>query len=252
VTVDDIAVLLADEAEALMMELLPRRIPTETIRENVMAIIDGIGDEVIRQFVSEIIAINDRFWSSPGAKRLHHSWCGGLAEHSYAVASIVSMSAIFYPEVNTDVAVAGALLHDIGKIKELSFSGGFQYTDEGRMLTHMYLGAEIVSAHAKEYKTPLDNQVINDIVHIILSHHRDPEYGAIVKPATLEAELVAIADLMDSSMVNLSELIRNDSNAGGWTAFDSRLTRCMRKPAASPDIPAPEAAIVENDGSEPF
>lgn len=253
-TVDDIALVPAGDAEALMMELAPRRMPEDTIRETVHALIDSIGDEVLRQFVHEVICFNGRFWTSPGAKRLHHSWCGGLAEHSYAVASIVSMSAMFYPGVNTDIAVAGALLHDIGKIRELSFSGGFQFTDEGRMLSHIYLGAEMISDHVREYRTPIDNQTLGDIVHIILSHHRQREFGAVVQPATLEAELVALADLMDSSMVNLSELVKNDCNAGIWTAFDSKLGRSMRKSVLTHESPTTEAVMEQSDGngSEPF
>ncbi len=257
VTVRDIEALPAAEAEALMKELLPRRIPEKTIRESVSALIDTIEDAAIRQFVSQVIDFNDRFFSSPGAKSLHHSYTGGLCEHSVAVASIVNMSALLYTRINVDIAVAGALLHDIGKIRELSFAGGLQYTDEGRMLNHTYLGAEIVSDHAKEYRTLINDQTLRAIVHIILSHHGQPEFGALVKPATLEAEIVALADKMDSSMINLSELIRNDSNAGGWTAYDPKLARCMRKPARPivvSEQPEEEFVAAEKDTSdlEPF
>ena len=229
VTVWAITPVLPEQATELIEHLLPpRHISEDDIRASFSSVLSGIKDEDLKLLVSYIIDVySDRFWKTPAGKRLHHAWIGGLAEHSVAVASIVKQMAPAYPGVNPDIAIAGALLHDIGKVKELAFTGGFQYTDVGKLLSHTFIGADIVSALSQTRPYRIDEQ---SLVHIILSHHREPEFGALVKPATLEAEIVALADLMDSSMVGLSEFIRADVNPGEWTAYNARLGRSMRKP----------------------
>ncbi len=222
-----------EKAEALMSELLPpRRTPETQVKKTMKLLIKAIENESLREFVAELVT-SGRFWICPAGKTLHHNYIGGLADHSVHTAKIVYSAAHLYPAINKDIALAGAILHDIGKIEEISFGGGFAYTEVGRMQSHMFLGARMVSDLANSDSHKLDDALKNDIIHIILSHHRQLELGAVVQPVTLEAELVAMADLMDSSIEKLSELIQNDSNQGEWTAYSQLLGRSMRKTAAT-------------------
>ena len=125
-----------------------------------------------------------RFRQAPGGKSLHHDYIGGLLEHTVSVAVTCRFLAAHYEGVDGDLLVAGALLHDIGKVEELAYEGTFDYTDEGRLLGHIYLGAEGVSrACGKIAGFPPEKKML--LTHMILSHHGELEYGSPRRPKTL-------------------------------------------------------------------
>lgn len=197
---------------------------TPQLEQKVQDIIGKISNKRLSALAEVVTGING-FYTAPAGKRLHHPYIGGLAEHSVAVAEIVDKAAVFYPDVNKDIAITGALLHDIGKVKELVNDKIWgEYTDKGKLLSHIYIGANIVQniIADKSLDVPAD-----DIIHIILSHHGDNEKGALIKPATIEANLVYLADYMDSHMGIVNQMCQSQICVDGWV-YDSWLGKSVR------------------------
>lgn len=207
-------------------EILPVSLKHKTINAEMTDMIDSISNNAVAEFVASILSDYPAFYNVPAAKRIHHAWIGGLADHSLQVARIVSYLAKDY-ECNTDIATAGALLHDIGKVVEIEPRAMFSYTDEGQLKGHSYIGAVMVRDSAIKYGLPSD--IRDNLEHIILSHHGSLDKGAVVKPATREALLVHLADMLDASMVCAVEFIKNDRTDGLWTAYDSKMDMKFRK-----------------------
>ncbi|MEE8450152.1 MAG: HD domain-containing protein [Thermodesulfobacteriota bacterium] len=163
------------------------------------------------------------FCQVPAAKRRHHVYLGGLLEHTLSVVKLAARVAEHYPEVDRDLLLVGALLHDLGKIKELTYARGFDYTDEGRLLGHIILGVELVEDKINEIEGfPAELCLL--LKHMLLSHHGLYEYQSPKKPKTLEALVLHHIEDMDGK-VNWTRQILTKAKREGkrWTSFD-RLT----------------------------
>ena len=143
-------------------------------------------------------AIYDKFIVNPAGMRMHHAYIGGLLQHSVDVAGIAIALAEQIGNVDKDLVVAGALLHDIGKLREISSQIGFPYTNEGRLLGHIAMSVIIVQEAAAKLKLPAAR--LEQLQHILLSHHGDNEKGSPVECATKEAFIVHYADEIDAIM----------------------------------------------------
>ena len=143
-------------------------------------------------------AIYDKFIMNPAGMRMHHAYIGGLLQHSVDVAGIAIALAEQIGNVDKDLVVAGALLHDIGKLREISSQIGFPYTNEGRLLGHIAMSIIIVQEAAAKLKLPAAR--LEQLQHILLSHHGDNEKGSPVECATKEAFIVHYADEIDAIM----------------------------------------------------
>ena len=130
--------------------------------------------------------------------RLHHAYIGGLLQHSVDVTGIALALAEQIGDMDKDLVIAGALLHDIGKLKEISSNIGFPYTNEGRLLGHISMSVLMVQEVATKLKIPAAR--VEQLQHILLSHHGDNEKGSPVSCATKEAFIVHYADEIDSIM----------------------------------------------------
>ncbi len=152
---------------------------------------------------------------APAAKGVHHAYKGGLAEHVLSVMKLAHRVADHYPMADRDLLVAGALLHDICKVKELSYEKSFEYTDEGRLVGHLVMTAQKIRQHASRIEgfPPLLEQ---HITHLVLAHHGRLEYGSPKLPMTLEALLVHLIDEMDSRVASWLEIMARDPN-DRWT-----------------------------------
>ncbi|MDI3281362.1 MAG: HD domain-containing protein, partial [Bacillota bacterium] len=220
-----------------------------------------------------------RFAGAPAAQRYHHAYRGGLLEHTVNVASIASRLAEVYPQADRDLLVAGALLHDAGKVAELQqgLGGGISYTTAGRLLTHSVLGVLFlertlarqafgqVETPARPESpdalaapgipvsrpaltvdaSPSPEQVLR-LEHLILSHHGQHEYGAPVLPATLEAWLLHFADNIDARAKQCQEAARSGQEwvqtaTGAWI-YTASSGRCAAPPEAPDKSAAEEAA----------
>ena len=140
----------------------------------------------------------DKFIMNPAGMRMHHAYIGGLLQHSVDVAGIAIALAEQIGNVDKDLVVAGALLHDIGKLRESSSQIGFPYTNEGRLLGHIAMSIIIVQEAAAKLKLPAAR--LEQLQHILLSHHGDNEKGSPVECATKEAFIVHYADEIDAIM----------------------------------------------------
>ena len=140
----------------------------------------------------------ERFLCNPAGMRLHHAYIGGLLQHSVDVATLASNMADTIGGVDKDLIVAGALLHDVGKLREISASMGFPYTTEGRLLGHISMSAAIVQEAAA--KARVTGPKLQHLLHIVLAHHGEPEKGSPVACATKEAFIVHYADELDAIM----------------------------------------------------
>ena len=140
----------------------------------------------------------DKFIMNPAGMRMHHAYIGGLLQHSVDVAGIAIALAEQIGNVDKDLVVTGALLHDIGKLREISSQIGFPYTNEGRLLGHIAMSIIIVQEAAAKLKLPAAR--LEQLQHILLSHHGDNEKGSPVECATKEAFVVHYADEIDAIM----------------------------------------------------
>ncbi len=143
-------------------------------------------------------AIYDKFIMNPAGMRMHHAYIGGLLQHSVDVAGIAIALAEQIGNVDKDLVVAGALLHDIGKLREISSQIGFPYTNEGRLLGHIAMSVMMVQDAAAKLKLPQAR--LEQLQHILLSHHGDNDKGSPVVCATKEAFIVHYADEIDAIM----------------------------------------------------
>lgn len=140
----------------------------------------------------------DKFIANPAGMRLHHAYLGGLLQHSVDVAGLAVAMAEQIGDVDKDLVIAGALLHDLGKMREISTEVGFPYTDEGRLLGHISMSALMVQEIALKLRMP--NNVLEKLLHILLSHHGENEKGSPVACATKEAFIVHYADEINAIM----------------------------------------------------
>jgi 3'-5' exoribonuclease len=148
----------------------------------------------------------------PAAKMVHHAYQGGLVEHIVTVTRKVKAILEIEPTLNPNLAIAGAILHDIGKIRELSQEGGGR-TLEGRLVGHVILGVDLVREVASRKGMDQEPWLL-ELEHILLSHHGDPQFGAPVKPLTREALLVHFIDNLDSKLKIMEEALESTDSDG--------------------------------------
>lgn len=168
------------------------------------------------------------FSTAPAAKRMHHAYIGGLLEHTLSVTGLADNLAKHYSELDRDILLAGALLHDLAKIEEFSFASlPFDYTDRGRLLGHLVLGVEMVREVAADIKE-LSTQTLDQVCHLILSHHGRHDFGAPVLPMTQEALLLHHIDDIDAKM-NYTDQLREKMTGSGhqWSDYQRPLERFL-------------------------
>jgi 3'-5' exoribonuclease len=193
-------------------------------------LIEGIDQSALRGFLRRFFddpEISETYFQAPAGKLWHHAYLGGLAEHSLTLAEILLKIAEFYPNADRDLLVAGALLHDIGKIQEYSWEVTVDYTDRGRLIGHVVLGEEILNAH-RQKDTDVPSEIWDQLMHLVLSHQGTKEQGSPVVPMTLEAVLLYTADLMDSKANAFNRIIQRSRERGDkWTEYVKLLDRYL-------------------------
>jgi 3'-5' exoribonuclease len=174
------------------------------------------------------------FKKAPAAKNFHHGYLGGLLEHTLSVCEMVLPVASHYPELDKDLLLTGAFLHDIGKVKELSFERKIDYTDEGRLLGHIILGVSMVEEKLGSMKN-FPPELELRLKHLILSHHGEYEFGSPKRPKCLEAFALHLIDDLDAKMNGLDRFMKRDRQDGNWTDFNRLFGRYFLK--AGPENP---------------
>jgi len=191
--------------------------------------------------------IYGRLLTATGAKTVHHAYVGGLLEHTLTVAKLCMSICDNYPEVDRQVLLAAAIFHDLGKAWELSGGLTNDYTDEGRLLGHIYIGVEILEPFLQKSKD-LNSNLKLHLKHLILSHHGEYEYGAPKRPKTPEAFILHFADNIDAKMNTIfAELDKLDDNGANWTPYQRFLDRYLYKPEKSPDNPSSKCDLKKSE-----
>jgi 3'-5' exoribonuclease len=231
ITINHMTLATGDNKKFLQSVMPASRHSKATLSKLISRQIAKIGDVELREFVLSLLEANEDFYTAPAGKRIHHDYTGGLVEHSVSVSIIALTAAQLYDNLDTDLIIAGSILHDIGKVDEMTTDGSIDYSDTGKLMGHAYLGARIVEDHARSQMIEQDR--LNDLIHVILSHHGELEFGAVLTPVFPEAELIHLADRLDARTSAMQGMVKKDVGPGRWTAFDPLLKRTMRKPATA-------------------
>src|SRR5947208_6562599 len=174
------------------------------------------------------------FCRAPAGVRNHHAYLGGLLEHVVTLLDAADRLAAVYPELDRDLLLAGVFLHDIGKVRELSFGKSFAYTDEGQLIGHLVIGVEMLSEKAARVPDltgePFPKELLLRLKHLIVSHHGTYEFGSAKLPMTPEAIALHYLDNFDAKVHSFTRDIREDRNAlSAWTPFNQSLQRRLFK-----------------------
>ena len=168
------------------------------------------------------------FLVCPAARLYHHPYLGGLLEHTWFVARHVLASLSIYPDLNPSLVLAGAILHDLGKVKEIINPTAPEFTVPGQLLGHIVLGWEMVREEARAMKFS-DANLLIQLEHIILAHHGVLEFGSPIPPKTREAMLVYVLDDLDAKLKMMSQHLESDWGEGDFTAYHRVLQRGLYK-----------------------
>lgn len=210
---DKLRVSLPEEVDDALFEKASPRSPEEMEAE-LRGAIERIGDPMLRAMMERIFedaSFAERFAAAPAATRLHHAYRRGLLEHTLSLIGAAERLLPHYPELNADLVRVGVLLHDMGKTEELGEKAGEEYTVDGTLLGHVYLGARRAEK-AMDGTPGFPEEHRRQVLHMILSHHGEREFGAPVLPATREAIFIYHLDNLDAKLANARETLEADRN----------------------------------------
>ncbi|MGH9528397.1 MAG: 3'-5' exoribonuclease YhaM family protein [Terriglobales bacterium] len=237
------------ESEVDFSDYLPKT--TKDIGELWRALSDFVAsfqDANLKALVESFMSdpeIAEAYRNAPAAKTLHHAYIGGLLDHVVSLCRSCDLVCRNYPQVNRDLLLTGAFLHDIGKIHELTYSRGFSYTTRGQLLGHMIIELEMLQAKlAKLPDFPAEMKTL--LEHLIISHHGQYEFGSPKLPMFPEALMLHYLDDLDSKMESMRAHEERDGNSEStWTGYNPSLGRSVLKTSRFLEKkPAPPAAAV--------
>lgn len=194
--------------------------------------------DVNLQYLGEAFLVDEKimrdFKAAPAGIKAHHAYQGGLLEHVVSLMELAIHVADHYEEVDKDLLVIGAFLHDIGKVRELSFERGLGYSDEGQLIGHLTIGIEMLDEKIAEAEKlsgeTFPHETALRLKHMVQSHHGEPAFGSPKVPMTFEALALRNLDEMDSKIGTFRQIIQDDINDGtGWTNYQPNLGRKIFK-----------------------
>ncbi len=212
------------------VEITPENV--EKLRAKLFELIEEIQDKEIRGLLKELFDKDQEFLKKflkvPAGVSVHHAYIGGLLEHTVDVATACKRVWVVYEDIlNKDLLVAGAILHDIGKVEEYTITRkGFEVTTEGELKSHITLGVEILHKAASNVK--ISKGKLMQLEHIILSHHGELEWGSPVVPKTAEAFVIHTLENMDAKLARFRSIGQKERKNGynkQWSEFDKHLQR---------------------------
>ena len=223
----------AREGEYDVAEYMPvSPYPVEKMANAVMEMISGIENPHLHALLSSFF-IDDAeflklFKKHSAAKSVHHGFIGGLLHHSLFVARNCEFLAKQYPILNRDLLITAALLHDVGKLREISEFPENDYTDEGQLLGHIVIGSMWVDEHIQKIDG-FPKKLRDEVLHCIIAHHGELEFGSPKKPAIIEALALSFADNLDAKMETFTELLNANQDVSGWLGFNRLLDSNVKK-----------------------
>ena len=199
----------------------------EELFKEVLAHAEGMKNLWLKKLVLQVLSdpqIVARYKRAPAAKVMHHAYLGGLLEHVAGLCGLAKLIAAHYPELDVDLLLTAAMLHDVGKLDELCYERAVSYTTEGQLLGHIVMELETVSqAMDKIEGFPPNLKTV--VQHILISHHGQYEFGSPKLPMIREALVFHYLDDMDSKLAAVRAALATDSGEPGWSAFSGALGR---------------------------
>ena len=183
---------------------------------------------LLEKFFVEDNGISKEFSRHSAARSIHHSFVGGLLQHTLRVTELCEFYCQRYVKLQRDLLITGALLHDIGKLRELSPFPANEFTDDGNLLGHIAMGSEMVMEKGRQIPG-FPPKLLSELGHLILSHHGELEFGSPKKPALIEAIALNMADNTDAKIQAMTEILDRSVEGDAWLGvqkiFDSNVRR---------------------------
>ncbi len=228
----------------------------EEMADELHTIIHSVSNPFLKKILGQFFKKGEwweRFQEAPAAKAIHHAYVGGLLEHSLSMARIADFLAGHYAGVNHSLLIAGALLHDIGKLEELTMASGglVEYTVKGRLKGHLVIGSEMVAVAAGKI-CDFPEDLLEQLQHLLLSHHGRQEFGSPTVPMTVEAFILSFLDDLDAKM-NICEQLRRKMAGDelSWTEYQRSLERYLYLGGLHKEETRPEETRTENTNRQP-
>ena len=226
----------AQEGEYHPQDYLPvsEKDVDEMYRE-LQQILGTVENMYLKQLLDMYFAENEGFAKAfkfhSAAKAVHHGFVGGLLEHTLGVVKLCDFYCTRYPELHRDLLLTAAAFHDVGKLKELSTFPENDYTDDGQLLGHIYMGTELVRASIRRIPD-FPKRLSGELCHCILAHHGELEYGSPKKPALIEAVALTMADNTDAKMESFKEILKAAGENNGWLGYNRIFESNVRRTGA--------------------
>lgn len=217
----------ATETEADLRDMLPSTVyDIDGLWQQLLSYTDTLTEPYLRQLIHKLLddaEIGAKFRQAPAAKQLHHAWLGGLIEHVVSLLGLAERVVPHYPLLDRDLIVAGVILHDIGKIRELAWETGFEYTVEGTLLGHIQFGSAMAE-RAMDSLPGFPPRLKTLVLHMILAHHGKLEFGSPKLPMIPEALMLNFLDDLDAKMQTVaSEFEKAMQQGKGPSDFTDRV-----------------------------
>jgi 3'-5' exoribonuclease len=219
---------MALAADQNAMPTAPR--PVEEMWSELQSRVARVENAWVRQLLETVLDRHgDRLRIWPAALMVHHAYRGGLLEHVLKLVEVGGALATAYG-ADADLIVAGAVLHDVGKIEELGYDETTSYTTRGNLIGHITLGVMLVRDAARTIDG-FPGDLLTRIEHLIVSHHGARELGSPVEPMTVEAFILSSIDDLDATLHQFRRHVQIDAGEGEFTAYHPRLRRVLLKPS---------------------
>ncbi len=217
------------------------------------AIIEEVSNAHLKKLLDLFIADDQLirlFKLAPAAKKMHHVYLGGLLEHTLSLSNLILQISKHYEGLNVDLLLTGGILHDIGKIHELTYSRSFDYSDSGRLIGHITLGVEMINEKIRLIPD-FPQKLAVELRHLIISHHGEYQYGSPKRPKTLEAFILYYLDDLDAKVEEIQSFIqREEENQSKCAGYHQMLERYIYKTLDSKYQKDSESKQEEEDCSQ--
>lgn len=184
--------------------------------------------QLLNRFFVEDKQFAEEFKRHSAAKSVHHGFMGGLLEHTLSVTNMCNYFAASYPRLNRDLLIAASLFHDMGKIEEIDKFPRNDYTDDGQLLGHIFIGAQKLSVAISQI-SGFPKKLENELLHCILSHHGKLEFGSPKVPALMEAMALHLADNADAKLQTMTEIFQQAGENMDWLGFNRMFESNLRQ-----------------------
>ena len=204
----------------------------DAMYEELMQLMDTVQNTYLKKLIGmyfiENQAFIEAFKKHSAAKTVHHSFVGGLLEHTLGVVKLCDFYCVQFPYLNRDLLLTAALFHDIGKLKEISNFPENDYTDDGQLLGHIVMGSELVGYGCRHIAN-FPKRLMSELQHCILAHHGQLEFGSPKKPALPEALALNYADDTDAKLESMREIMKSASEGTEWLGYNRLFESNLRR-----------------------